>query len=153
MTDHFQITIHKSKLTVRYFWRLMTLMHSRRILWCGLDELQLHRNAAMMPCIHVTRTVCSMYFTGQWINCAVFLKTYDTYVFKANFMAWVCQGCSVNIQLDKDCIHRWQPADVIRTICSLYFMEELTNGAILFEDLWHLRIHGYLGPRLYFFTL
>jgi len=28
-----------------------------------------------------------------------------------------------------------QPADVIRTVRSLYFMEELTNGAILFEDL------------------
>jgi len=36
----------------------------------------------------------------------VFLKTYDTYVFMANFMAWVCRGCSVNIQLDRDCIHR-----------------------------------------------
>jgi len=29
-----------------------------------------------------------------------------------------------------------------RTVCSLYFMEDWTNCAILFEALWHLCIHG-----------
>jgi len=50
----------------------MALMHFWRILWCRLDEMQLHGNAAMMPCVHVARTICSMYFMGECINCSVF---------------------------------------------------------------------------------
>ena len=76
------------------------------------------------------------------------LKTYAIYAFMTNFKASVGRDWSVNSQLDSerhsDITACWRD----KTICSLHSMEELTNCTRRREDLCHLCIHGYLGPRL-----
>jgi len=64
MTDPFQITVCKSKLTVRYIFKTYDTyaFMAYFMAWIVLTKLQL---TAMIHSTHVTRTVCSLYFMGD----------------------------------------------------------------------------------------